>query len=125
MIVTNAFSFLGGSLMGLAKFGKSYEMMILGRFFIGAFSGKGRATRWGNHGRREGGVYGRWHRGLSRRTGECLSVQLIQKAGWRCLSRSPVAQGATCSRVVITAGEGGWLSCPASGASLKHQLVTV
>ncbi|XP_053118991.1 solute carrier family 2, facilitated glucose transporter member 4 [Hemicordylus capensis] len=39
IIVNNALSFLGGAFMGLAQLGKSYEMMILGRFFIGAFSG--------------------------------------------------------------------------------------
>ncbi|XP_063157761.1 solute carrier family 2, facilitated glucose transporter member 4 isoform X2 [Candoia aspera] len=39
MIINNGLAFLGGSLMGLAKLGKSYEMMIFGRFMIGAFSG--------------------------------------------------------------------------------------
>ncbi|KAL7982983.1 hypothetical protein Chor_013589 [Crotalus horridus] len=39
MIVNNGLAFLGGGLMGLAKLGKSYEMMIFGRFVIGAFSG--------------------------------------------------------------------------------------
>ncbi|XP_061447174.1 solute carrier family 2, facilitated glucose transporter member 4 isoform X1 [Rhineura floridana] len=39
MIVNNALAFLGGAFMGLAKLGKSYEMMIIGRFLIGAFSG--------------------------------------------------------------------------------------
>ncbi|XP_044856583.1 solute carrier family 2, facilitated glucose transporter member 4 isoform X1 [Mauremys mutica] len=39
MILNNALAFLGGALMGLAKLGCSYEMMILGRFLIGAFSG--------------------------------------------------------------------------------------
>lgn len=40
MIVNNGLAFLGGGFMGLAKLGKSYEMMIIGRFLIGAFSGK-------------------------------------------------------------------------------------
>ncbi|XP_034991323.2 solute carrier family 2, facilitated glucose transporter member 4 isoform X1 [Zootoca vivipara] len=39
MIVNNGLAFLGGGFMGLAKLGKSYEMMIIGRFLIGAFSG--------------------------------------------------------------------------------------
>ncbi|XP_044273140.1 solute carrier family 2, facilitated glucose transporter member 4 isoform X3 [Varanus komodoensis] len=39
MIVNNGLSFLGGGLMGLAELGKSYEMMIFGRFMIGTFSG--------------------------------------------------------------------------------------
>ncbi|KAJ7313240.1 hypothetical protein JRQ81_004522 [Phrynocephalus forsythii] len=39
IIVNNGLAFLGGGLMGLAKLGKSYEMMIFGRFLIGAFSG--------------------------------------------------------------------------------------
>ncbi|KAG8147860.1 hypothetical protein E2320_000029 [Naja naja] len=39
MIINNGLAFLGGGLMGLAKLGKSYEMMIFGRFVIGAFSG--------------------------------------------------------------------------------------
>ncbi|KAH0626084.1 hypothetical protein JD844_000822 [Phrynosoma platyrhinos] len=39
MIVNNGLAFLGGGLMGMAQLGKSYEMMILGRFLIGAFSG--------------------------------------------------------------------------------------
>uniref|UniRef100_A0A674JYG9 Solute carrier family 2, facilitated glucose transporter member 4 n=2 Tax=Terrapene triunguis TaxID=2587831 RepID=A0A674JYG9_9SAUR len=39
MIINNALAFLGGALMGLAKLGCSYEMMILGRFLIGAYSG--------------------------------------------------------------------------------------
>ncbi|KAG8147861.1 hypothetical protein E2320_000029, partial [Naja naja] len=38
MIINNGLAFLGGGLMGLAKLGKSYEMMIFGRFVIGAFS---------------------------------------------------------------------------------------
>lgn len=41
MIINNALAFLGGALMGLAKLGCSYEMMILGRFLIGAYSGNG------------------------------------------------------------------------------------
>ncbi|XP_062840079.1 solute carrier family 2, facilitated glucose transporter member 4 isoform X2 [Anolis carolinensis] len=39
MIVNNGLAFLGGGFMGLAQLGKSYEMMIIGRFLIGAFSG--------------------------------------------------------------------------------------
>ncbi|XP_074839186.1 solute carrier family 2, facilitated glucose transporter member 4 [Carettochelys insculpta] len=39
IIVSNALAFLGGALMGLAKLGCSYEMIILGRFLIGAYSG--------------------------------------------------------------------------------------
>ncbi|XP_077170577.1 solute carrier family 2, facilitated glucose transporter member 4 isoform X3 [Paroedura picta] len=39
MIVNNSLAFLGGAMMGLAQVGKSYEMMILGRFLIGVFSG--------------------------------------------------------------------------------------
>nr|XP_020655472.1 solute carrier family 2, facilitated glucose transporter member 4 isoform X2 [Pogona vitticeps] len=39
IIVNNGLAFLGCGLMGLAKLGKSYEMMIFGRFLIGAFSG--------------------------------------------------------------------------------------
>ncbi|KAM9311236.1 solute carrier family 2, facilitated glucose transporter member 4 [Gastrophryne carolinensis] len=39
MIVTNIFAFIGGSLMGLSQLSQSYEMMILGRFLIGVFSG--------------------------------------------------------------------------------------
>ncbi|XP_067325658.1 uncharacterized protein [Anolis sagrei] len=38
MIVNNGLAFLGGGFMGLAQLGKSYEMMIIGRFLIGAFS---------------------------------------------------------------------------------------
>ncbi|XP_056409064.1 solute carrier family 2, facilitated glucose transporter member 4-like, partial [Hyla sarda] len=39
MIVNNIFAFLGGSLMGLTQISQSYEMMIIGRFLIGAYSG--------------------------------------------------------------------------------------
>ncbi|XP_048373995.1 solute carrier family 2, facilitated glucose transporter member 4 isoform X1 [Sphaerodactylus townsendi] len=39
MIVNNGLAFMGGALMGLAQVGKSYEMMIVGRFLIGMFSG--------------------------------------------------------------------------------------
>ncbi|XP_073420168.1 solute carrier family 2, facilitated glucose transporter member 4 isoform X1 [Dendrobates tinctorius] len=39
MIINNVFAFVGGSLMGLSQLCRSYEMMIAGRFLIGAFSG--------------------------------------------------------------------------------------
>ncbi|XP_069459412.1 solute carrier family 2, facilitated glucose transporter member 4 isoform X2 [Ovis canadensis] len=39
MLFNNALAVLGGTLMGLAKAAASYEMLILGRFFIGAYSG--------------------------------------------------------------------------------------
>ncbi|XP_027713046.1 solute carrier family 2, facilitated glucose transporter member 4 [Vombatus ursinus] len=39
MMVNNGVALLGGVLMGLAKAAASYEMLILGRFLIGAFSG--------------------------------------------------------------------------------------
>uniref|UniRef100_A0A9L0T7D3 Solute carrier family 2, facilitated glucose transporter member 4 n=1 Tax=Equus caballus TaxID=9796 RepID=A0A9L0T7D3_HORSE len=39
MLVNNALAVLGGSLMGLADTAASYEMLILGRFLIGAYSG--------------------------------------------------------------------------------------
>lgn len=54
MIVSNGLAFLGGALMGLSQLGKSYEMMILGRFMIGAFSGKKRSLRSGRGGERGG-----------------------------------------------------------------------
>lgn len=39
MLVNNALAVLGGTLMGLANAAASYEMLILGRFLIGAYSG--------------------------------------------------------------------------------------
>ncbi|XP_054392107.2 solute carrier family 2, facilitated glucose transporter member 4 isoform X5 [Pongo abelii] len=39
MLVNNVLAVLGGSLMGLANAAASYEMLILGRFLIGAYSG--------------------------------------------------------------------------------------
>lgn len=39
MLVNNILAMLGGSLMGFAKAAASYEMLILGRFLIGAYSG--------------------------------------------------------------------------------------
>ncbi|KAM4727457.1 solute carrier family 2, facilitated glucose transporter member 4 [Rhinophrynus dorsalis] len=39
MVINNIFAFLGGSLMGLSQVSQSYEMMIVGRFLIGAYSG--------------------------------------------------------------------------------------
>lgn len=43
MLVNNILAVLGGALMGLAKAAASYEMLILGRFLIGAYSGTRRA----------------------------------------------------------------------------------
>ncbi|XP_044528880.1 solute carrier family 2, facilitated glucose transporter member 4 isoform X1 [Gracilinanus agilis] len=39
MMVNNGVALLGGAFMGLAKTAASYEMLILGRFLIGAYSG--------------------------------------------------------------------------------------
>ncbi|XP_035530959.1 solute carrier family 2, facilitated glucose transporter member 4-like [Morone saxatilis] len=39
MLINNLFAFIGGSLMGLSKLCHSFEMMILGRFIIGAYCG--------------------------------------------------------------------------------------
>uniref|UniRef100_A0A8C3A3T2 Solute carrier family 2, facilitated glucose transporter member 4 n=1 Tax=Cyclopterus lumpus TaxID=8103 RepID=A0A8C3A3T2_CYCLU len=39
MLINNMFAFIGGSLMGLSKLCRSFEMMILGRFVIGAYCG--------------------------------------------------------------------------------------
>uniref|UniRef100_A0A8C9JZX3 Solute carrier family 2, facilitated glucose transporter member 4 n=1 Tax=Panthera tigris altaica TaxID=74533 RepID=A0A8C9JZX3_PANTA len=39
MLVNNILAVLGGTLMGLANAAASYEMLILGRFLIGAYSG--------------------------------------------------------------------------------------
>lgn len=41
MLVNNVLAVLGGALMGLAKAAASYEILILGRFLIGAYSGTG------------------------------------------------------------------------------------
>lgn len=46
MLVNNILAVLGGALMGLANAAASYEMLILGRFLIGAYSG----TSDGHHG---------------------------------------------------------------------------
>lgn len=40
MLINNLFAFVGGSLMGLAKLCHSFEMMIMGRFIIGAYCGE-------------------------------------------------------------------------------------
>lgn len=40
MLINNMFAFIGGSLMGLSKLCRSFEMMILGRFIIGAYCGE-------------------------------------------------------------------------------------
>lgn len=40
MLINNLFAFIGGSLMGLSKLCRSFEMMIMGRFIIGAFCGE-------------------------------------------------------------------------------------
>ncbi|XP_041635443.1 solute carrier family 2, facilitated glucose transporter member 4-like [Cheilinus undulatus] len=39
MLINNLFAFIGGSLMGMSKLCQSFEMMILGRFVIGAYCG--------------------------------------------------------------------------------------
>ncbi|XP_078389907.1 solute carrier family 2, facilitated glucose transporter member 4-like [Cetorhinus maximus] len=39
MLLNNVLAFLGGSLMGLSQYCQSYEILILGRFIIGAYSG--------------------------------------------------------------------------------------
>lgn len=39
MLINNILAVLGGALMGLANAAASYEMLILGRFLIGAYSG--------------------------------------------------------------------------------------
>lgn len=40
MLINNLFAFIGGSLMGLSKICRSFEMMIMGRFIIGAYCGE-------------------------------------------------------------------------------------
>ncbi|KAJ3585380.1 hypothetical protein NHX12_014101 [Muraenolepis orangiensis] len=39
MLVNNVFAFIGGGLMGMSKISRSIEMMVLGRFVIGAYCG--------------------------------------------------------------------------------------
>ncbi|XP_061817154.1 solute carrier family 2, facilitated glucose transporter member 4-like isoform X2 [Nerophis lumbriciformis] len=39
MLINNLFAFIGGSLMGMSKLCRSFEMMILGRFIIGSYCG--------------------------------------------------------------------------------------
>ncbi|XP_042368016.1 LOW QUALITY PROTEIN: solute carrier family 2, facilitated glucose transporter member 4-like [Plectropomus leopardus] len=39
MLINNMLAFIGGSLMGLSKLCRSFEMLILGRFIIGAYCG--------------------------------------------------------------------------------------
>lgn len=40
MLINNLLAFIGGSLMGMCKLCRSFEMMILGRFIIGAYCGE-------------------------------------------------------------------------------------
>lgn len=40
MLINNILAFIGGGLMGMSKISRSFEMMILGRFTIGAYCGK-------------------------------------------------------------------------------------
>lgn len=40
MLINNLFAFIGGSLMGLSKMCRSFEMMVLGRLVIGAYCGQ-------------------------------------------------------------------------------------
>lgn len=40
MLINNLVAFVGGSMMGMAKVCRSFEMMILGRFIIGAYCGE-------------------------------------------------------------------------------------
>ncbi|XP_056156169.1 solute carrier family 2, facilitated glucose transporter member 1-like [Lampris incognitus] len=39
MLINNLLAFIGGGLMGMSKISRSFEMMILGRFIIGAYCG--------------------------------------------------------------------------------------
>ncbi|XP_051989950.1 solute carrier family 2, facilitated glucose transporter member 4-like isoform X2 [Xyrauchen texanus] len=39
MLINNLLAFIGGGLMGMSKISRSFEMMILGRFTIGAYCG--------------------------------------------------------------------------------------
>lgn len=40
MLINNLLAFIGGGLMGMSKISQSFEMMILGRFVIGAYCGE-------------------------------------------------------------------------------------
>lgn len=40
MLINNLFAFIGGGLMAMSKLSRSFEMMILGRFIIGAYCGE-------------------------------------------------------------------------------------
>lgn len=40
MLINNLLAFIGGTLMGMSKICQSFEMMIFGRFVIGAYCGK-------------------------------------------------------------------------------------
>lgn len=40
MLINNLLAFIGGGMMALSKLSRSFEMMILGRFTIGAYCGK-------------------------------------------------------------------------------------
>lgn len=44
MLINNLLAFIGGSMMGLSKLCRSFEMMIFGRFVIGAFCGEQSAS---------------------------------------------------------------------------------
>ena len=46
MLLNNSFAFIGGSLMGMSKLCRSFEMMIIGRFIIGAYCGERSAGRF-------------------------------------------------------------------------------
>lgn len=39
MLITNILALLGGGLMGLSTLSRSFEMVIIGRLFIGVFCG--------------------------------------------------------------------------------------
>lgn len=39
MMITNILALVGGGLMGLSSLTKSFEVVIVGRFFIGVFCG--------------------------------------------------------------------------------------
>lgn len=45
MIANNVLAFVGGACLGLAKLGRSYELVIIGRFVIGAYSGDGQGLQ--------------------------------------------------------------------------------
>ncbi|RXN15569.1 solute carrier family facilitated glucose transporter member 4 [Labeo rohita] len=44
MLINNVLAFIGGGLMGMSKISRSFEMMILGRFTIGAYCALRRLT---------------------------------------------------------------------------------